>query len=358
MAKFETNVAGVTFYDVDFSSISPSSKVEIVPEPENPHDSNALKVIIDGKHVGYIKRTLSTFLAQKIADGVTLKAKVKAIVGGSAYKNYGIILSISLLENYNHRSADQELGEFVAGKIDVIRYMVTPHPIKIFVGQKPSWESFLEDVKDIPKKVKEPKEPDYQKLYKMEVPFWKRLFSYTLAKFTQEKRREWMTLCHIAREQNKLREALIKKISGYKYKEEYQSYIYSKQIEQCFRKHGIVIKTEIKIDEMIKDGYITSYEQVLYENLKLSFPVYRQITINDYSFDLIVAVPQTNKLWIIEVDGVIHRRKRIIEKDHEKDNLVLRNGISLIRVTNYYIKRNLEEVLNKITTKILESSLN
>lgn len=31
-------------------------KVELIPEPDNPHDPNAVKVIIDGIHVGYIKK--------------------------------------------------------------------------------------------------------------------------------------------------------------------------------------------------------------------------------------------------------------------------------------------------------------
>lgn len=30
------------------------SCVQLIPEPDNPHDSNAIKVVIDGQHVGYI----------------------------------------------------------------------------------------------------------------------------------------------------------------------------------------------------------------------------------------------------------------------------------------------------------------
>lgn len=30
-------------------------KTELIPEPTNPHDPNAIKVVIDGQHVGYIK---------------------------------------------------------------------------------------------------------------------------------------------------------------------------------------------------------------------------------------------------------------------------------------------------------------
>ena len=31
-----------------------STDVQIVPEPDNPHDPNALKVIVDGIHIGYV----------------------------------------------------------------------------------------------------------------------------------------------------------------------------------------------------------------------------------------------------------------------------------------------------------------
>lgn len=42
---------GVTVYEYKFQP----KKAELVPEPENPHDPKAIKVIIDGQHVGYIK---------------------------------------------------------------------------------------------------------------------------------------------------------------------------------------------------------------------------------------------------------------------------------------------------------------
>ncbi len=31
------------------------AKVELVPEPENPQDPKAIKVLVDGQHIGYIK---------------------------------------------------------------------------------------------------------------------------------------------------------------------------------------------------------------------------------------------------------------------------------------------------------------
>lgn len=31
-------------------------KTELIPEPTNPYDPNAIKVVVDGEHVGYIKK--------------------------------------------------------------------------------------------------------------------------------------------------------------------------------------------------------------------------------------------------------------------------------------------------------------
>lgn len=42
---------GVTVYEYNFDP----QQAELVPEPENPHDPKAIKVLVDGIHVGYIK---------------------------------------------------------------------------------------------------------------------------------------------------------------------------------------------------------------------------------------------------------------------------------------------------------------
>ena len=285
-----------------------------------------------------------------------VKAKVKAVVGGGAYKNHGVVLSISTYESHNDRNNGQDLGELIKGKVDDIRFMITNNPMEAFVGPAPSWEAFLEEVKSVPLKEREPEEPDYKKLYKWEIPFLKRIFSTSLSEYIQEKRQEWEILCQIARDKKAKREALIRKFSKSENRNDYQAYIYSKQLEQTFKKNNISFKAASEVDKLIRDGYVTSYEQILYDNLKNHFPIYRQATIKGYSIDLLVAVPKTNKLWAIEVDGGIHLRETIIEKDHMKEELILKSGISIIRVTNYYIGRKLEKVLNEIIAKVTEGN--
>lgn len=45
-----------------------ATKVEIVPEPENPVDPKAIKVIVDGAHVGYIKAGSCAHLLKVIRE--------------------------------------------------------------------------------------------------------------------------------------------------------------------------------------------------------------------------------------------------------------------------------------------------
>ena len=60
------------------------SKLELQPEPENPHDPNAIKVIIDGEHVGYIKKGSCAHIKRIIEDGSLVKADCE--MGGGPYK--------------------------------------------------------------------------------------------------------------------------------------------------------------------------------------------------------------------------------------------------------------------------------
>lgn len=50
------SVAGTTFRHEAVKAVKHHSKVKFEPEPDNPHDPNALKVLVDGEHVGYVPR--------------------------------------------------------------------------------------------------------------------------------------------------------------------------------------------------------------------------------------------------------------------------------------------------------------
>lgn len=60
------------------------SRLELTPEPDNPHDPNAIKVIIDGKHVGYIKEGSCAHIRNLMKQGTVVQADCK--IGGGPYK--------------------------------------------------------------------------------------------------------------------------------------------------------------------------------------------------------------------------------------------------------------------------------
>lgn len=67
-------------YEYDFYF----TRAEIVPEPDNPHDPRAIKVLLDGRHVGYIKAGSCAHLLKVIKAGRVEKIEAKA--GGGRYK--------------------------------------------------------------------------------------------------------------------------------------------------------------------------------------------------------------------------------------------------------------------------------
>lgn len=67
-------------YEYDFYY----TRAEVVPEPDNPHDPQAIKVLLDGKHVGYIKAGSCAHLLKVIKEGRVEKIEAKA--GGGRYK--------------------------------------------------------------------------------------------------------------------------------------------------------------------------------------------------------------------------------------------------------------------------------
>ena len=68
---------GVTVYEYTFSP----KKAELVPEPENPEDPKAIKVLVDGVHVGYIKAGSCAHLHKLIREN-RVQQIVPRIIGG------------------------------------------------------------------------------------------------------------------------------------------------------------------------------------------------------------------------------------------------------------------------------------
>lgn len=89
-SPFEVPVAGVSFRDdypncvfkISSLMIEKDTPVlaNLVREPDNPYDISAIKVIINGEHIGYIPLQLSRMLASEIDEGTDWAAIVDRIV--------------------------------------------------------------------------------------------------------------------------------------------------------------------------------------------------------------------------------------------------------------------------------------
>lgn len=60
------------------------SKAEVIPEPDNPVDPKAIKVVVDGEHIGYIKAGSCAHLLKVIRENRILK--IECEIAGGHYK--------------------------------------------------------------------------------------------------------------------------------------------------------------------------------------------------------------------------------------------------------------------------------
>ena len=64
-------------------------KAELVPEPDNPHDPKAIKVLVDGLHVGYIKAGSCAHLLKVIQEDRI--EKIEFVMGGGKSKGLYVV---------------------------------------------------------------------------------------------------------------------------------------------------------------------------------------------------------------------------------------------------------------------------
>jgi hypothetical protein len=71
-------VAGFQFYDGDqlWTTLRPNDRLQLVPEPENLHDNQAVKVMWNGDQLGYVPRRDNTAISQMLNRRQPLVAKI------------------------------------------------------------------------------------------------------------------------------------------------------------------------------------------------------------------------------------------------------------------------------------------
>lgn len=90
-----TNADGRRRQDI-LCHVKPGEPVELTREPENPYDSNAVAVTVDGETVGYLARQDAAVLAPLLDAGRSHTAIVHCIRGGvPGAEHYGCQVSIA-----------------------------------------------------------------------------------------------------------------------------------------------------------------------------------------------------------------------------------------------------------------------
>ena len=71
-------------YEYEFAP----QNVELQPEPGNPHDSNAIKVVVDGVHIGYIKAGSCAHVHKLL--GADRIQRITCFIGGGKSKQVSL----------------------------------------------------------------------------------------------------------------------------------------------------------------------------------------------------------------------------------------------------------------------------
>jgi hypothetical protein len=78
MIELEFMIAGVKFHQAQYdqADVKNGDLLELLPEPENQKDPNAIKVLKGGIQIGYVPRALCVSLLLAISNGTELRTEV------------------------------------------------------------------------------------------------------------------------------------------------------------------------------------------------------------------------------------------------------------------------------------------
>ncbi len=93
---FYVRVAGTSFRQESVSKVVMGASCHLEPEPGNKFDSNALKVIVDGEHIGYIPKDRNGALTEAISSGCTILGKVVVVGRPEASDNIGVAIELHI----------------------------------------------------------------------------------------------------------------------------------------------------------------------------------------------------------------------------------------------------------------------
>ena len=65
---FATDIVGFSYSGYKWKKDDKTKTLELIPETSNPHDSNAIRVHLDGKKIGYVSKESSAQVREMIQN--------------------------------------------------------------------------------------------------------------------------------------------------------------------------------------------------------------------------------------------------------------------------------------------------
>ena len=86
VSTFTTRVAGPQFHQEAISRCFEGQPVNLVRDPDNQNDKNAIEVWCGGHQIGFITRDEASSMAPAIDGGDLVEAKIERVIGGTPEK--------------------------------------------------------------------------------------------------------------------------------------------------------------------------------------------------------------------------------------------------------------------------------
>lgn len=118
--QFHTKVSGVSFGNRQdlIATLQPGDRLEVVREPENPHDARAIAILTEcGEHVGYVNRRLAGALAPVIDAGTRYSAVVSEVTGTDQEKTFGLNIVLHKHEDPSKMLQGDETAPSLTGSL-------------------------------------------------------------------------------------------------------------------------------------------------------------------------------------------------------------------------------------------------
>jgi hypothetical protein len=98
-AYYNENIAGARYLNIPYKELEIGSNLTLVKDKKNAHDKNAIKVLYEGKHIGYIHKNHIQEMFNKYSEDETFK--IEAILNSIDETNARLQLQIGFYQMFN-----------------------------------------------------------------------------------------------------------------------------------------------------------------------------------------------------------------------------------------------------------------